>query len=130
MTFKKAIAGALVAVALLAGAANIAAHAATLTQEQFNVQYEGDIRSARAAAACAILAKFAGEDQITVGIFAKRVGKFKNHLNVSYTVGYTMGLLDAWGAANAARLGGYTKSRLHAAKHLYKLQGCNTGEVI
>lgn len=130
MTFKKAVTIALLGVAILAGAANLSAHSATLTQEQFNVQQESGIRSAQASAACAILAKFAGEDQITVGIFVKRIGEFKGHLSVAYTVGYTMGSLDIYGTVNAKHFGTFSLARTDAAKHLYKLQSCNTGEVI
>ena len=86
--------------------------------------------SHKKAVQCFTLARAAGMDTDVLTLYIQRIGEASGTAGGVYTLGYTEGTLDAWGAANSSRLGGYKKARLHAAKHLYKMTGCTINESI
>lgn len=103
-------------VASFAGAVQAASVQDTLTSEQ------------RKAVMCYAYAKGHRMPQSVIKVHVKRLGTGAGTAEAVYWLGHTIGTLDAYGNANAGRLGGYAVARHDAAKHFYKLMGCTTSE--
>ena len=82
------------------------------------------IDAAVVAVRCGILGAAKGIDQPTLQVYMNIVKDYVEHPEVAYEAGYTVGMLDAYGHANNAKVGSYTVARLEAATYMYKALGC------
>jgi hypothetical protein len=85
---------------------------------------------AKQSVICFVYARAQGLDEVTTGTFIKRIGKAKDTAGAIWTLGHTVGLLDAYGYANASRFGSAEAGRVDAARALYKMSGCTINEAI
>ncbi len=79
---------------------------------------------------CVVLATASGQPKDIVTIFQKRVGMEKHTFQAAYTVGKVLGQLEAYGYANASKIGSVKEAYVHAAVNLYSLYGCKPFESI
>ena len=81
--------------------------------------------------ACFSFARAHGLRQETLAVYLKRVGKAQESAGAVYHLGYTEGMLDAYGYANASKFSNSNiEARIDAARSLYKLIGCTINESI
>ena len=80
--------------------------------------------------ACFSFARAHGLRHETLTVYLKRIGKAQGTAGAVYHLGYTEGMLDAYGYANASKFSGSVEARIDAAKTLYKLIGCTINESI
>ncbi len=80
--------------------------------------------------ACFSFARAHGKSEEVLDTYLRRIGKASESAGAVYHLGYTEGMLDAYGYANASKFTGKEEARLDAAKNLYKLIGCTINESI
>ncbi len=86
------------------------------------------LRVAKHSATCYILGREMKLPHYELKIFMDRIGKYNGHPLVTYAVGYTDGMLDAYGTSNTPHFGSFAAARLNAATSLYKLFGCSSAQ--
>ncbi len=82
------------------------------------------------AVACFSFARAQDLSEDVLNVYLKRIGKASDTAGAVYHLGYTEGMLDAYGYANASKFKDAGFARLDAAKHLYTLVGCTINESI
>lgn len=78
----------------------------------------------RNAVACFAFARAQNLGHDVLDVYLKRIGKASGSAGAVYYLGYSEGMVDAYGFANASKLGGVKPAKLHAAINMYKLMGC------
>ena len=84
----------------------------------------------RKEVACFVYARYLGLGREAVGNHLRRIGEATKSAGAVYRLGYVEGMIEGLGSANAEKLGGFKAAKLHAAKHMYKIIGCDSNESI
>lgn len=108
---------AIILVALAASVGGISAAQASTSDMQITA-------AVRQSVQCFSFARAHGLGKDVLGVYLKRVGKASGTAGAVYHLGYSEGMLDAYGYANASKFPSAGHARLDAAKQLYKLVGC------
>lgn len=97
----------------------------TVSASDLGIDYE-----VKKSITCLVFAKTLDLPKSTLNVYYKRIGEARYEPGAIYQIGYTTGMLDAYGYANSGKFGNYTLSRMDAAKNLYDMVGCTINESI
>jgi hypothetical protein len=113
---------AIVLVALSLGLGAVNAHASQPSDMQISQTGHKQI-------ACFVYSRYIGNEE-AINIHLRRIGRETETAGAVYRLGYVEGLINGLASANAKRLGGYQVAQVHAAKFMYKVEGCTINEAI